>query len=506
MEEHGSDEYHHYSDDYDTDYHVLERVKLYITSFYQKFHENKVSEVKTLYYKEWSQLTKDYYKDVEWPRTEEISSLCNHDEVFLLCYNELSYRHIMVNHEPQIHHRFESWNNYRELFDMFLQGNEAGALMLPAEWLNDMIDEFLYQFQDFCRYKHEIKSLSSEEITLLKENPNVWKTETVLGYLTSFVQRSSIVELLDNSKTNSGRMTLVQSMGYFSLFGLCRLHTLIGDYRLAIKVLEPIDIDDKRAFFTRVTSCHITLFYYLGFSYLMMKRYYDAINVFSAVLLAYRGTKDKYNSYGDSQIVSKLDKTRSLTAMAMALSPGARVDQQVKYLIEEKFSSENSNLMSHDADTYANMFFHACPKFIVPGTPNFDGSANSGQQTFLLQRKWFLQEVGQQRSLTTIRSYLKLYTSIPIEKLARFCGMSQEVFKENLLSLKYAANQNVHTENSSPLDSKRVAVNDIHFYIVGEMVFIDETRAPQRYSQYFLTHAFKFQQAIDDMSELKKKR
>jgi translation initiation factor 3 subunit L len=468
--------------------------------------QNKVGEVRQLYQKEWSALTQAYYKESEWPRDREIAQLCDNNHVFLLCYNELYYRHIFVNGEPLIHHRFESWNNYRNLLDAFLDQQQTGNLMLPSEWVNDMVDEFLYQYQDFCRYKHELSSLSAAELQLLAENTNVWQTETVLGYLQQFVARSGIVPLLQgNAKGALHGMRVLQSMGYFSLFGLCRAHCLLADYRLAVDVLAPVDIDDKRALFTRLPACHINLFYYLGFAYLMMRRYADAVNAFSGVLMAHKGRGERGGSYAEQQINKRYDQIRSLTAMVLALSPGLRVDQQVLSILGDREDDKTAALARRDEAGFEKVFAYACPKFIVPSVPDFAHIANRHQSAYHLQLKWFLHEVRQCQALPTIRSYLKLYTSIPVDKLARFCNIPVDRFREHMLSLKVAANQVVHTEGKTAIEGQRVSVNDIHFFIVGDMVFIEETRAPQRYSEFFLTHAQKFQQAIDDLAEVSKR-
>lgn len=36
--------------------------------------------------------------------------------------------------------------------------------------------------------------------------------------------------------------------------------------------------------FTRVTACHVTTYYYVGFCYIMLRRYPDAIRVFVSIL------------------------------------------------------------------------------------------------------------------------------------------------------------------------------------------------------------------------------
>ena len=44
-----------------------------------------------------------------------------------------------------------------------------------------------------------------------------------------------------------GRHSLYKMLGYFSLVGLLRLHSLLGDYYQALKILENIDFNKKVA-------------------------------------------------------------------------------------------------------------------------------------------------------------------------------------------------------------------------------------------------------------------
>ena len=42
-----------------------------------------------------------------------------------------------------------------------------------------------------------------------------------------------------------GSHTLYKMLGYFSLVGLLRLHSLLSDYYQALKVLENVDVNKK---------------------------------------------------------------------------------------------------------------------------------------------------------------------------------------------------------------------------------------------------------------------
>lgn len=286
-------------------------VHAYVATFFNAMINNRVPEVRQCYNKQWNEITSMYFQESEWPSSKEIAPFCEENEVFLLCYNELCFRHIFVHGSPYLTHRFESWTNYRKLFDVFLDGAATDSLVLPLEWLNDMIDEFVYQFQDFHQYRLEMSGKSDEEKQILAQNQNVWKVGTVLGYLTSFVERSGIAkgerslgdfEGTTSSMGSAGTLPVLKALGYFCIIGLCRVQTLLADYRFAVKVLEPINIDDRRALFTQVTACHVTLFYSLGFSYLMMHRYADALEIFSQILLAHRTSRERSVSFADEQM------------------------------------------------------------------------------------------------------------------------------------------------------------------------------------------------------------
>ena len=46
-------------------------------------------------------------------------------------------------------------------------------LELPEQWLWDIIDEFIYQFQSFCVWRSKVKSKSDDELMLLADASQV---------------------------------------------------------------------------------------------------------------------------------------------------------------------------------------------------------------------------------------------------------------------------------------------------------------------------------------------
>ena len=77
---------------------------------------------------------------------------------------------------------------------------------------------------------------------------------------------------------------------------------------------------------------------------------------------------------------------------------------------------------------FEEWFTFACPKFVAPIAPDYDAliGNNLVQEPFRYQLRLFLSEVRQQLSIPTLRSVMKLYTTMPIPKLATFLNTASE--------------------------------------------------------------------------------
>merc|ERR1719198_2469940 len=93
--------------------------------------------------------------------------------------------------------------------------------------------------------------------------------------------------------------------------------------------MEHVDLG-KKGLFTRVTSCHISVFYYVGWAYLMTRRYVDAIKTFSNMLFYIARTKQYHTrSYRYDQILKKNEQMYALLAVAISLCPQQQVDENL---------------------------------------------------------------------------------------------------------------------------------------------------------------------------------
>ena len=171
-------------------------IRHFLSFFQGKIVEQDLSEIQACYDSSWNKLSERFYATEPWPSQEKITPLVDNDTVFLILYNELSFRHIYAKLTPTLEHRFASFENYVHLFNHILNAETPVQLELPNQWLWDIIDEFIYQFQSFCQYRAKLKSKTKEEIQKLKANPQIWNIHSVLNVLHSFIDKSKIQEQL----------------------------------------------------------------------------------------------------------------------------------------------------------------------------------------------------------------------------------------------------------------------------------------------------------------------
>ena len=117
---------------------------------------------------------------------------------------------------------------------------------------------------------------------------------------------------------------------------------------------------------------------------------------------------------------------------------------------------------------FENCFLFACPKFLSPVPPSLENGAtpDPNQEPLYIQKTIFLQEVAQQIYLPTVRSFLKLYTTMPISKLAAFMETDETALGECLLCFKHKMHNVVWTKGISSLDGEFQAGSEVRFLYI----------------------------------------
>lgn len=498
-------------------YQVPETVKNFLVYFRNNVNEGLVFELQALYEHSWPKLTEDYFEKRPWPEESEVAAIVDADPVFIILYKELYFRHIYARIQggPTLEQRFNSFYNYCDLFNYILSAEEPVPLELPDLWLWELIDEFVYQFQSFAQYRARLQKKTPAELKTLNFNNKVWNVLCVLNVLHSLVDKSNIKQQLEVYASGGdpesvagefGSHSLYKMLGYFSLVGLLRLHSLLGDYYQAIKVLENIEVHTKSQY-AHIPACQISTSYYVGFAYMMMRRYSDAIRTFSSILLYIQRTKQLFASktYQHDQINKQTDQMYHLLAICLVLHPQC-IDESIQQTLREKSYHEKMYKMQYgDLQEFESSFVYACPKFLSPYPPPIDSVPDDySKEAIQHQTQVFMEEVAQQKMLPTIRSYLKLYTTLPLSKLATFMSQNnrndeRDLDKEtralliHLLCFKHKMKNVVWSKGASGLEGKFQSGSELDFYIDNDMIHIADTKVAHRYGDFFIRKVLKFE-------------
>ncbi|KAJ9449231.1 Eukaryotic translation initiation factor 3 subunit L [Diplonema papillatum] len=516
---------------------VGERCKRFLEELNQRLAEKdaaKIHELKEVRFGEWAA------EEGGIPKPEIAAKKLGYanDDLVMLLYRELYTRHIYsVAKKPEdirIEDRADAWSNYLALFNKVLDGPEHVTFDLPNSWLYDIVDELVYQLVVYCRYRAERRGAQkkdaadeADKLRDIQQHPTIWDPKTVIRILHKLIQKSDIVSVLAQIK--QGKMTAADVLspgpshvtrvwGYFSMVGLLRVHTLMGDYNQALKAVDHIDFTPEKEgekIFKKVQACHITILYYAGFAYMMMRRHYDAVRI----LLQALRSRSLESAQTTNQTVSNIAKMREncarLLAMALELAgrrPEKMGDETAASLLMQRVKKEDLEVLKQGNEdsvgTFKSLFMQACPRFILSAAALDILDSESGKKEALnMQLSLFLREVRQQLRLPILRSYLKLYSTIPLEKLAstateapmedgvevRTASSEAEKAKltRELLCLKHKSRQLACNwqAGGAPIQGTYKCLADADFYLDRNIIHIDaDFRRPQTNCSYFVSN------------------
>ncbi|CAL0319229.1 unnamed protein product [Lupinus luteus] len=487
---------------------VPDSVKSFVVHLYRHIREKNVYEIHQMYETSFHTLSDRLFKDTPWPSVDAVANYVDNDHVFCLLYKEMWFRHLYARLTPTLQQRIDSWDNYGSLFQVVLHG--VVNMQLPNQWLWDMVDEFVYQFQSFCQYRAKMKNKAEHEIALLRQFDQAWSVYGVLNFLQALVEKSNIIQILENEKEGleqftstdgydyNGGSNVLKVLGYFGMVGLLRVHCLLGDYHTGLKCLQPSDISEHGVY-TIVIGSHITTIYHHGLANLMLHRYVEAIREFNKILLYIYKTKQYHQKSPQyEQILKKNEQMYALLAICLSLCPQSRLlDETVNSQLREKYGEKMIRMQRYDDEAFAiydELFSYACPKFITPSAPSFEEPLLNYNQR--LQLKLFHYEAKQQQLLSGVRTFLKVYSTISLTKLASHMEVDEPTLRTILITYKHKA----HAVDS---DGKVISNADVDFYIDDDMVHVVESKPAKGYGDYFLRQVVKLEGVINEMDAIK---
>jgi translation initiation factor 3 subunit L len=466
-------------------------------------------------------LSERFFKGSSWPRAEAVAHLADNDHVFAMLYRELYFRHVYAASKPTMDQRRESWENYRDLFTVVLNSNLN--MQLPNAWLWDMIDEFVYQFQSFLQYRGKLAGKSSEEISTLQaaDAAGVWAADAVVSFLEQLAQRSGMREELSTPEGTAALMqtegysatasNVLRMLGYFSLIGLLRVHCVLGDHTAGLRALAPLNPHVRTNLFaTKIPMAAITMAYYCGFGYLALQRHIDAATCFSfGCSYVARIKSHAQRGHGYEQILKKNEQMYALLAVTLALCPAAsrRLDEAVAMSLREKYGEKTRSMASGSVDAFEELFAYACPKFAAARAPQWsDANANTNAAAYKAQLSAFMGLVEERRHLPALKQFLRLYSSIPVVKLASLAELDEAALKSQLKLLEASSSVVTWPGHGDALAGEVQACEDVAFAIESqggqEMVVVKESKATAPHGDFLVRHIQKFEDIVKDLAAI----
>ena len=468
-------------------------------------------EQKKLYEVDFNDLSQKYFANTAWPSPQTIAAECNGDPLFLAVYRELTHRHWHAVSRPNLRDRMEGWQVYRELFEELLDSDASDYYLLPG-WVFDILNEFVYQFQGFCQIRSAVyvsarkNGLLNEDGTRNTNAPNAnqnlidnlntlegateaWEVQAVFSYLHRLTSAGWPLE---------GKSVLPVHT-YLSLFGsvsTSRLECLLGDFSACLQALEPLDThanytipktmeDDSNKQQTvaetlaSVFGARVSIAYHAGVSLLVLRRYKDALSTLAPLCATLQ--RGFQTGQVTEQYSKQYDRMLALVALLTHLVPGStsQLEDSVVRAIREKHGSKLQAATSYEE------WFQA-PKFIaatLPPTSNTPGTMVYYRQQVL---KEFLQET--KAHGRDLHSYLSLYATLPLHKLAHLHDSDTvDDFLPLLLQYKLRMRQLERPQDtSSDAAASFQTALDIQYYVVDDMVHVDEAEKPRRLEHYFV--------------------
>jgi translation initiation factor 3 subunit L len=134
---------------------------------------------------------------------------------------------------------------------------------------------------------------------------------------------------------------------------------------------------------------------------------------------------------------------------------------------------EKASPASEALAAYSDLFLFACPKFITANAPPYNDSDALGayvndppEEPAARHLSLFLDDIRARTEVPTLRSYLKLYTSLDASKLADFLERDEEELVQLMMVMKMASRSISRTSNEGTLlDGQIITTSDLDFVI-----------------------------------------
>jgi translation initiation factor 3 subunit L len=185
------------------------------------------------------------------------------------------------------------------------------------------------------------------------------------------------------------------------------------------------------------------------------------------------------------------------------------LEEGVVSALREKHGDDMARMGQGVVSAFDELFSLSCPKFVTPAPPagsaaDAEGAAaNYNEEAYRSQLKRFIAQVSSFEKLPALRSYLKLYTTISVGKLAGLMEVEVDVLKAQLTNMKAKSSLVEWKGGSSALDGSETSVSDVEFVVDGENVTVHDVKPVKKNGDFFLRHIAKQNELLEDLGPAK---
>ena len=99
-------------------------------------------------------------------------------------------RQLFVKQKPSLSDHLEAWSTYTGIFEFLLQA-KVPEVAVSAQWANDIVQEFVYHFQDFCQFRAQVSARTEEEVARMQACKTAWSLPEVMRILNALIAASN---------------------------------------------------------------------------------------------------------------------------------------------------------------------------------------------------------------------------------------------------------------------------------------------------------------------------
>jgi len=431
-------------------------------------------------YVKFRELSVAYYSSTEYPKYESLPFGPN--ATFMLLYNELYYRHILEELKSEeeyvvgIQEYQDSFQNFVDLFNMLIDIGESDGkkkLHLPAEWVWDIINSFTNQYHEY----HRLEDLPEQG----ERNKDVWNAKSVLKYL-HFLSEQAGFRL--DQPLNEEFLKLINVpmrsrdacflAGFYSLCGLLRIHSSMGDYESGLAAARLIFIYMDRHSVHSITF-KLDSYFYRGFCLFMLRRWKDAekmLDYVYSVGSAQRWSQKNATSTEHGQ--KQVERSKCLLAiLAACFNSRGKKHRNDEQDLEEEVQDLKDSLTTQEEN------FASFTQTFQKGV-NFLSELQLKKQSECFVR--LLRDIRNKQ----LKTLLDLYTTISLDKLRVHMNKTMDQNDLECALLHQKLQMEIENTMADSRSGELVEQNTLDFHVDREILHVAQIEREVDYTERFL--------------------